>query len=65
MTRCSLEGCKKRLGLVDKELRCRCGGGFCAGHRPAAAHSCSFDFRREWVAAASLEPVVAPKLNKI
>jgi hypothetical protein len=43
--RCMCEGCRRKLGLVPFE--CRCGMSFCALHRQAEDHKCTFDYRNE------------------
>lgn len=40
-TRCYY--CKRRIGLLG--FQCRCGYKFCAKHRYANQHSCSFDYK--------------------
>lgn len=64
MSRCS--ECKKKLGLLGFE--CRCKKQFCAFHRAAEEHKCTFDFK----AAAKNEllkymssPVIAEKISII
>lgn len=58
--------CGKRTGLATSYM-CRCGYNFCAVHRYAEAHSCTFDYKaagRKVLEAAN--PLVrAPKLPKI
>ena len=39
--RCSV--CKVKVGVIG--FPCRCGGTFCAVHRYANEHACSFDYR--------------------
>ncbi len=43
--RCMCEGCRRKLGLVP--FQCRCGMNFCAMHRQAEDHNCTFDYRNE------------------
>ncbi|XP_069096524.1 AN1-type zinc finger protein 4 isoform X2 [Pleurodeles waltl] len=58
--------CGKRTGLATS-YSCRCGNNFCAAHRYAEAHDCTFDYKtagRRFLQEAN--PVVAaPKLPKI
>ncbi|KAK3862613.1 hypothetical protein Pcinc_031540 [Petrolisthes cinctipes] len=58
--------CSRRLSVATT-YECRCGGIFCAQHRYAETHTCSFDYRtagRTIIAMAN--PYVAPnKLPKI
>lgn len=62
--RCFL--CGKRTGLATSYM-CRCGNNFCAAHRYAETHDCSFDYKaagRKLLEEAN--PLVsAPKLPKI
>ena len=44
-TRCLYNGCKAKLGLTP--IICKCGIKFCAGHRMAEAHNCTFDYRSD------------------
>lgn len=46
---------------------CRCGGTFCAQHRYAETHSCTYDYKEEGRKQIEQDnPVVtAPKLPKI
>tara|TARA_Y100000992_G_C21133071_1_gene427528 strand:- start:526 stop:753 length:228 start_codon:yes stop_codon:yes gene_type:complete len=41
--RCSHEGCNKKLRITD--MVCRCGNRYCAEHRVAETHDCSFNFQ--------------------
>ena len=43
--RCSKEGCRKKLTLVDLSIRCKCGESFCKTHRLSENHDCSFNFK--------------------
>ncbi|XP_032347596.1 AN1-type zinc finger protein 4 isoform X3 [Camelus ferus] len=58
--------CGKKTGLATS-YECRCGNNFCASHRYAEAHSCTYDYKsagRRYLQEAN--PVVnAPKLPKI
>ncbi|XP_019620203.1 PREDICTED: AN1-type zinc finger protein 4-like [Branchiostoma belcheri] len=62
--RCFL--CGKKTGLATS-YQCRCGNNFCATHRYAEAHDCTYDYKaagRKYLEQAN--PVVsAPKLPKI
>lgn len=62
--RCSL--CSKRTGLATS-YSCRCGKNFCAPHRYAEVHHCSYDYKTEGRRLLQLNnPVVAAsKLPKI
>ncbi|KAM4635961.1 AN1-type zinc finger protein 4 isoform 2-T2 [Discoglossus pictus] len=58
--------CGKKTGLVTS-YECRCGNNFCATHRYAETHDCTYDYKasgRRYLQEAN--PVVtAPKLPKI
>nr|XP_056705271.1 AN1-type zinc finger protein 4 [Euleptes europaea] len=58
--------CGKKTGLASS-YECRCGNNFCATHRYAETHSCTYDYKnagRRYLQEAN--PVVsAPKLPKI
>lgn len=58
--------CSKRVGLAST-YSCRCGGMFCASHRYAEAHACTFNYKEEGrrVLARNNPVVTAPKLPKI
>jgi hypothetical protein len=43
--RCEFSDCKKKLGLLGFD--CRCGHQYCAQHRAAELHSCSYDYRQD------------------
>lgn len=43
--RCQAEGCRKKLGLIP--IQCKCKGYYCAGHRADAEHACSYDYKAE------------------
>ncbi|GIX71324.1 AN1-type zinc finger protein 4, partial [Caerostris darwini] len=62
--RCSL--CSKKTGLATS-YTCRCGKNFCATHRYAEVHHCSYDYKTEGRRLLQLNnPVVAAsKLPKI
>lgn len=58
--------CNKKLGLV-MIMKCHCERIFCAQHRYAEAHRCSYNFKTEGQKTIARENplVVAPKLPKI
>ncbi|XP_054707237.1 AN1-type zinc finger protein 4-like [Uloborus diversus] len=62
--RCSL--CSKKTGLATS-FTCRCGKNFCASHRYAEVHHCTYDYKTEGRRILQLNnPVVtASKLPKI
>lgn len=58
--------CNKKTGLATS-YTCRCGKNFCASHRYAETHSCTFDYKTEGrkMLEQSNPMVAAPKLPKI
>jgi AN1-type zinc finger and ubiquitin domain-containing protein 1 len=62
--RCS--ECRKRIGVACR-YQCRCGRMFCAIHRYAEAHTCTFDYKTEGrKQLQEANPVVvASKVDKI
>jgi hypothetical protein len=44
-SRCALEGCKKKLSLVD--YACKCTKVYCAAHRVPETHECKFNYKEE------------------
>lgn len=62
--RCCL--CGKKTGLATS-YQCRCGNNFCASHRYAESHDCTFDYKTEGrkLLEQSNPLVSAPKLPKI
>ena len=63
-TRCNF--CKKKTGLATT-YSCRCEGTFCAAHRYAEMHQCSFDYKSAGrkILEQNNPVVTAPKLPKI
>jgi hypothetical protein len=43
--KCAFDGCKKKISLVD--YACKCTKVYCATHRAAETHSCTFDYKEE------------------
>ncbi|XP_055316623.1 probable serine/threonine-protein kinase nek3 [Sitodiplosis mosellana] len=58
--------CKKKLGII-MVMKCHCEKIFCAKHRYAEAHNCSYDFKKEGQKSIAKENplVVASKVTKI
>lgn len=58
--------CNKKLGII-MVMKCHCEKMFCAKHRYAEAHNCSYDFKREGQKSIAKENplVVASKVTKI
>ncbi|XP_062598601.1 AN1-type zinc finger protein 4-like [Saccostrea cucullata] len=58
--------CGKKTGLATSYI-CRCGNNFCATHRYAESHDCTFDYKTEGrkLLEQSNPVVSAPKLPKI
>jgi hypothetical protein len=63
--RCQAGGCRKKLGLVP--IQCKCKGYYCAGHRADAEHQCSYDYRAEHRAQlnTSMVKVAGKKLDTL
>lgn len=63
--RCAFPECKKKIGLLGFE--CKCGQLFCAAHRHAEDHNCSFDHKSQGknILEEKLVKVVAQKINAI
>uniref|UniRef100_A0A6B2LSH4 AN1-type domain-containing protein n=1 Tax=Arcella intermedia TaxID=1963864 RepID=A0A6B2LSH4_9EUKA len=43
LPRCNLGSCNKRIGYTG--YTCHCGSTFCATHRYAKEHNCTFDYK--------------------
>ncbi|PVD38525.1 hypothetical protein C0Q70_01141 [Pomacea canaliculata] len=58
--------CAKKTGLATS-YQCRCGNNFCASHRYAESHDCTFDYKSEGrkLLEQNNPVVTAPKLPKI
>jgi len=58
--------CNKKTGIATS-YNCRCGNNFCAAHRYAEAHNCTFDYKMEGrkILEQNNPVVTAPKLPKI
>jgi hypothetical protein len=54
---CAADGCKKKLGLIP--FHCNCGESYCAKHREAEEHQCTFDYH------AKQQEELVKKLPKI
>ena len=59
--RCSFEGCKKKLSMLN-QYKCRCGLMFCSKHKLPESHDCSYDYKSDKL---KLEKVVADKVIRI
>lgn len=66
-SRCNLANCNKKLGLLDSNIKCKCGDVFCSTHRYSNKHNCSFDYKKDnkEKMEKSLTKVVADKVIKI
>jgi len=42
---CFMEGCNKKLTLLQQTMACRCGGVYCDKHAMPEVHNCTFDFK--------------------
>ena len=45
MVKCNCIGCKKKLKLVDFEIKCRCGKHFCKLHKDPETHKCEYNYK--------------------
>jgi hypothetical protein len=64
--RCPVEGCNKKLMLVD--FKCKCQKTYCAKHRVPDTHACPYDFRKEHtnhLMKHMSSPIVANKIEAI
>lgn len=64
--RCAHPECKKKLGLLGFE--CRCKKQFCGQHRDAEVHSCEHDYKsdaKKELLKFMSTPVLAPKIAVI
>jgi hypothetical protein len=64
-TKCTL--CKKKLGLVDMTITCKCGAYYCSLHRVPESHNCNYNYydesRASLLKVSGGGPVVADKLD--
>ena len=66
--RCSVEGCKKKITVVDRLMcQCQCGKHYCIEHRFPENHNCTYDYRNIVDKDAAIEKIkcVAPKLTSV
>ena len=45
MAKCNCIGCKKKLKLVDLEIKCKCGKSFCKLHKDPTLHKCEYNYK--------------------
>jgi len=67
-SRCAVEGCKKKIPVVDRLMcQCKCAKQHCINHRFPENHSCTFDFRNAVDRVSAIEKIrcVAPKLTSV
>jgi len=60
--------CLKKLSIVDMSIgKCKCGGVYCTKHRMSEAHSCSFDYRKEFHTSNQnkMVPILSSKVASI
>ena len=63
-TRCALDGCNKKITLVD--YACKCANTYCRGHRVPETHNCTYDFREEHKKQLLMymeRPIIAKKIE--
>lgn len=54
--------CKKKLTIIEKNIKCRCEHSYCAKHRQPEHHDCQYDYSQDKV---KLEKCVKEKIQKI
>jgi predicted nucleic acid binding AN1-type Zn finger protein len=60
--RCNLDGCRKRLGLLNYD--CRCGNMYCDKHTSSSSHKCTFDYKEDHLNKLQKNNI-SVKFNKI
>lgn len=65
--RCSFENCKRKLTLVEQDIKCKCGNVFCAKHRYTNDHNCTFDYKKDYKGKLEkqMDKVISEKISKI
>lgn len=59
---CNFDDCKRKIRILDFQLKCRCGNVYCPKHRHFNDHKCTFDYKNEKI---KLEKIIANKITKI
>lgn len=62
--RCQIDSCRKKLGIVQKSMSCKCEMFFCSKHNFPSKHACTYDFRMEGLNKLK-EQLVAVRSEKI
>jgi hypothetical protein len=64
---CAMNGCKRKLRLVETTTLCKCTKAFCAMHRHSECHNCDFDYqgKSQRELGTSLVKAVAAKIEQI
>ena len=42
---CAADGCRRRLKLLDMQIKCKCGECHCRIHRDPKSHECPYNFK--------------------
>jgi hypothetical protein len=63
--KCSAKGCKKKITLLDQEMKCKCEKTFCKIHRHSFNHHCEFDFYQDNQNNTNLPKVIPSKITPI
>ena len=64
---CAMNGCKRKLRLVEMTTLCKCTKAFCVTHRHSECHNCDFDYqgKSQRELGTSLVKAVAAKIEQI
>jgi len=62
--RCCLEGCRKKLKIIDLSIKCKCENHYCENHRIPESHNCIFDYRQEDQSKIEILRCVASKMTE-
>ena len=63
--KCSAKGCKKRITLLDQEMKCECEKVFCKIHQLSFNHECTFDYFQDNQIKMNLPKVIPSKITQI
>ena len=53
--RCAVDGCKKKLTNVEKNIKCVCNKTYCSKHRMPETHNCTYDYTKDKVVVIGCE----------
>lgn len=65
--KCGFDNCKRKLTLVEKDIKCKCGSVFCVHHKYPNDHKCNFDYKKDYKnkLEKQLDKIICEKVNKI